>query len=219
MSGEMIRVLVADDHSIVREGIRHVLVESAGFEVVAEAADGDEALALAATHLPDVVVLDISMPRRNGLEVAAEIRRTFPEIHILILSMHDHTQYALEAVRAGAHGYLLKDAGPSEMREAVRSVHGGEAFFSPLIAPQLSATLAGKPGGEGAKATLDMLTARERDVLVRIAAGRTNKEIAAELGISPRTVETHRLSLTRKLDIRSVAGLTRFALETGLVTK
>lgn len=217
MSGEMIRVLVADDHSIVREGIRHVLVESAGFEVVAEAADGDEALALAATHLPDVVVLDISMPRRNGLEVAAEIRRTLPEIHILILSMHDHTQYALEAVRAGADGYLLKDAGPSEMREAVRLVHGGEAFFSPLIARQLGATLAGKPGEKGGKATLDLLTARERDVLVRIAEGRTTKEIAAELGISPRTVETHRLSLTRKLDIRSVAGLTRFALETGLL--
>jgi DNA-binding NarL/FixJ family response regulator len=105
------------------------------------------------------------------------------------------------------------------MREAVRAVHGGEAFFSPLIARQLSATLAGKPADEGGKATLDLLTARERDVLVRIAEGRTNKEIAAELGISPRTVETHRLSLTRKLDIRSVAGLTRFALETGLIMK
>ena len=213
----MIRVLVADDHSIVREGIRHVLVESAGFEVIAEASDGDEAVALAATHMPDVIVLDISMPGKNGLEAAAEIRRTLPEIRVLILSMHDHTQYALEAVRAGAHGYLLKDAGPSEMREAVRTVHGGDSFFSPSIAQQLSATLGGKPGADAGKATLDMLTGRERDVLAGIAEGRTNKEIAADLGISPRTVETHRLSLMRKLGIRSVAGLTRFAMETGLI--
>ncbi len=216
MSGELIRVLVADDHSMVREGIRHVLVESAGFEVVAEAANGDEALALATEHRPDVAVLDISMPGQTGLEVAAKIRETLPGVQVLILSMHEHTQYALEAVRAGAHGYLLKDTGPAEMREAVRTVHEGEPFFSPAIARQLTDTIRSGRGKEVGKATLDLLTARERDVLARIADGRTNKEIATDLGISPRTVETHRLSLMKKLDIRTIAGLTRFSIETGL---
>jgi DNA-binding NarL/FixJ family response regulator len=212
----LIRVLVADDHSMVREGIRHVLVESAGFQVVAEASNGDDALALATQHRPDVAVLDISMPGQTGLQVAAKIREGLPGVQILILSMHEHTQYALEAVRAGAHGYLLKDTGPAEMREAVRTVHGGEPFFSPTIARQLTDAISGARNQEVGKATLDLLTARERDVLVRIADGRSNKEIAADLRISPRTVETHRLSLMKKLDIRTVAGLTRFAIETGL---
>ncbi len=216
MSGPLIRVLVADDHSMVREGIRHVLVESAGFQVVAEASNGDDALALATQHRPDVAVLDISMPGQTGLQVAAKIREGLPGVQILILSMHEHTQYALEAVRAGAHGYLLKDTGPAEMREAVRTVHGGEPFFSPTIARQLTDAISGARNQEVGKATLDLLTARERDVLVRIADGRSNKEIAADLRISPRTVETHRLSLMKKLDIRTVAGLTRFAIETGL---
>lgn len=218
MSDALIRVLVADDHSMVREGIRHVLVESAGFRVVAEAANGDDALALATEHRPDVAVLDISMPGQTGLEVAAKIREVLPDVQILILSMHEHTQYALEAVRAGAHGYLLKDTGPAEMREAVRTVHGGEPFFSPTIARQLTDAITGGRSAEAGKATLDRLTARERDVLARIADGRSNKEIAADLGISPRTVETHRLSLMKKLDIHTVAGLTRFAIETGLST-
>lgn len=216
MSEALIRVLVADDHSMVREGIRHVLVESAGFQVVAEASNGDDALTLATEHRPDVAVLDISMPGQTGLEVAAKIREGLPGVQILILSMHEHTQYALEAVRAGAHGYLLKDTGPAEMREAVRTVHGGEPFFSPTIARQLTDSITGGRTREAGKATLDLLTARERDVLARIADGRSNKEIAADLGISHRTVETHRLSLMKKLDIHTVAGLTRFAIETGL---
>jgi DNA-binding NarL/FixJ family response regulator len=215
--GEPIRVLVADDHTVVREGIRHVLEREAGFHVVAEAANGTDALELAQAHRPDVALLDISMPGRSGLEVAAQIRQTLPETRVLILSMHDNTEYVLEAVRAGAHGYLLKDTAATELRRAVRAVQGGEAFFSPPIARRLSDAVRGELEREQRTGDLGSLSAREREVLQGIARGRTNKEIAAELGISHRTVETHRESLMRKLRIRTVAGLTKFALETGLV--
>lgn len=212
-----VRVLVADDHTVVREGIRHVLSASPEFEVVAEAADGDEALALAEELAPDVIVLDITMPGKNGLEVTAELRRRHPEIRILILSMHDHAEYVMEAVRLGAHGYVLKDSGPAELRAAVLAVQGGGGFFSPPIAQRLSAALRGDETPAGPRAALESLTGRERDVLLGVAAGRTNKQIAAELGISHRTVESHRESLMKKLELRSVAELTRFALEAGLL--
>lgn len=217
MTTDRIRVLVADDHAVVREGIRHVLEGAPGFEVVAEAADGKQAFILAQVHKPDVLLLDITMPGESGLEVAARLRSSLPEVHVLILSMHDHTEYVLEAVRAGAHGYLLKDAGPSELRDAVRAVHAGEAYFSPPVTRQLTAAVRGELVQERQTGMLERLTPRERDVLALVAEGRTNKQIGADLGISPRTVETHRESLMRKLKIRTVAGLTRFAIETGLV--
>jgi DNA-binding NarL/FixJ family response regulator len=211
-----IRVLVADDHTIVRSGIRHVLESEPGFIVVAEASTGAEALELASSLHPDVVVLDISMPGESGLRVAAELRRRVPETHVLILSMHDNTEYVLESIRAGAHGYLLKDTAATELRDAIRAVRRGESFFSPPIAGRLSAVVRGEaePTPSGA---LGHLTARERQVLVGIAQGQTNREIAQQLGISHRTVETHRESLMRKLEVRTVAGLTRLALEAGLV--
>ena len=136
---------------------------------------------------------------------------------MLILSVHDHPEYVLRAVRAGAHGYVLKDATPEHIREAVRTVHGGSEYFSPPVAAQLSAALRGEIEVEQRRGLVERLTPREQEVLVEIANGRSNKEIGATLGISPRTVETHRESLIRKLRIRTVAGLTRFALETGLV--
>ncbi|HEU5169785.1 MAG TPA: response regulator transcription factor [Gemmatimonadales bacterium] len=216
MTAAPIRVLVADDHGVVRAGIRHVLEREPGFEVVAEAATGAEAVSLAEAHRPDVVVLDISMPGESGLQTAARIRRTLPETRVLMLSMHDHPEYVLESVRAGAHGYLLKDTAATELRQAVRAVDGGEAFFSPPIARRLSDAVRGELARERRSGELDSLTARERDVLRGIVAGQTNKEIAAELGISHRTVETHRESLMRKLRIHTVAGLTRFALESGM---
>lgn len=212
-----IRVLIADDHALVREGIRHVLDEPEGFEIVAEAGRGDEALALAVDTRPDVAVLDITMAGGSGLEVAAQLRQTVPGVRILILSMHDNAQYLLQAVRAGANGYVLKDGPPAELREAVRSVHAGRTFFSPPVADKLSAAFRGELEQGHREAMLDVLTPREREVLRAVAGGQTSKEIAADLGISPRTVETHRESLMRKLRIRHVAGLTRFALQVGLI--
>jgi len=217
MTEPRIRVLVADDHVVVREGIRHVLAGAPDFDVVAEAGDGDETLALVERFVPDVVVLDITMPGKTGLEVTAELRKRFPAVRILILSMHEHSEYVMEAVRLGAHGYVLKDSGPAELRAAVRAVHEGAGFFSPGIAKRLTAALQGDGPPSGPRASLEALTARERDVLLGVAAGRTNKQIAAELGISHRTVETHRESLMRKLELRSIAELTRFALEAGLL--
>jgi DNA-binding NarL/FixJ family response regulator len=216
VSVPVIRVLVADDHAIVRTGIRHVLETEPGFSVVAEASNGAEALALATELLPDVAVLDISMPGMSGLQTAAELRRRAPDTRILMLSMHDNTEYVLESLRAGVHGYLLKDAAATELRGAIRAVRRGESFFSPAIAGRLGAVLRGDPEG-GRAAGLAQLSTRERQVLVGIAQGRTNREIALELGISHRTVETHRESLMRKLGVRTVAGLTRLALEAGLI--
>jgi len=213
---ERIRVVVADDHAVVRQGIRTVLASDERFEVVGEAGSGDEALALTTEHEPDVLLLDITMPGMTGLEVASRLREAAVPVRMLVLSMHDRPEYVLEAVRAGAHGYLLKDTGPRELREAVRAVHEGETYFSPAVAERLTAALRGELEREGRRGQLQLLTPREREVLRLIAGGRTNKEIAAELGISPRTVESHRESLTHKLRIRSIAGLTRFAIETGI---
>jgi DNA-binding NarL/FixJ family response regulator len=218
MSGAPVRVLVADDHAIVRTGIRHVLEGEPGFAVVGEAATGPQALALALELRPDVAVLDISMPGQSGLGVAAELRRQCPDTRVLILSMHDNTEYVLESVRAGAHGYLLKDTAATELRGAVRAVYQGESYFSPPIASRLSAVVRGDLAADATPAgLLAQLTGREREVLIGVTRGLTNKEIAAELGISHRTVETHRESLMRKLSLRSVAELTRFALETGVI--
>jgi DNA-binding NarL/FixJ family response regulator len=212
--GAPIRVLVADDHTIVRSGIRHVLESEQDFEVVGEAGSGAEALALATTLQPDVVVLDISMPDLSGLEVAARLRGS-GTTRVLILSMHNNAEYVLESVRAGAHGYLLKDTAATELRSAIRTVCRGESYFSPPVASRLTAAVRGEH--ETRRSAVDQLTGREREVLVGIARGCTNKEIAADLGISHRTVETHRDSLMRKLQIRTVAELTRFAIGTGIV--
>ena len=216
MSTPLIRVLVADDHAIVRTGIRHVLETEPGFTVVGEASNGTEALALALELVPDVAVLDISMPGVSGLQVAAELRERCPETRILILSMHDNTEYVLESLRAGVHGYLLKDSAAAELGSAIRAVRRGESFFSPPVAHQLGAVVRCELGGDRPDA-LATLTSRERQVLIGVAGGRTNKEIAQELGISHRTVESHRESLMRKLDVYTVAGLTKIALEEGLI--
>jgi DNA-binding NarL/FixJ family response regulator len=210
-----IRVLVADDHAIVRTGIRHVLESEPGFVVVGEASTGAEALDLASSLHPDVAVLDISLPGTSGLRVAAELRERAPETQVLILSMHDNTEYVLESLRAGVHGYLLKDTAATELRGAIRAVRRGESFFSPPIAGRLSAVVRGDPAGSSS--ALMQLTARERQVLTGIAEGLTNKEIAARLSLSPRTVESYRESLIRKLGIPSVAGLTKFALDAKLL--
>jgi len=212
-----IRVLVVDDHAVVREGIRSVLERQPGFEVVGEAGDGASALKLARSITPDVVVLDVSMPGGSGLRTAAELRTEVPEARVLILSMYDNAEYVMEAVRAGASGYLLKDSAATELRKAVTSVHEGESYYSGAVAEKLSAAKRGELDRESRAGQLTLLSGREREVLAGIARGLTNKEIGTELGISHRTVETHRESLMRKLRIHTVAGLTKFTLETGLV--
>jgi DNA-binding NarL/FixJ family response regulator len=205
----VIRVAVVDDHAVVREGIRRVLESDPMVVVVGEGKNGDEALALVAKENPDVLVIDVAMPGRNGLEVAADLARLGAPTRVLVLSMYDEPEYILQSVTAGARGYLLKDSPPAEVRRAVRAVHRGELFFPPEIAARLdqarNAPIPTSP--------FDVLTPRERDVLKGITGGETNKEIAARLGISHRTVETHRESLMDKLDIRTVAGLTKMVLE------
>ena len=212
-----IRILVADDHAVVREGIRHVLAAQHGFDIAGEAASGQEAVKLAGECEPDVVVLDVSMPGGTGLEVIADVRRAAPQARVLILSVHDEAEYVLQAVRAGADGYVRKDSSPAELRDAVRALDRGESVFGPAMALRLSDALRVESDRLARTSKLAQLTARERDVLEGIASGETNKEIASRYGISPRTVETHRESLMRKLEIHTVAGLTRLAVEEGLV--
>ena len=214
-----LKVLVVDDHSVVREGLRRVLEEGSGgdLRVVAEASNGAEAVDRAVREKPDVVLLDLTMPGPggSGLAVVRALRDRTPDTRVLILSVHDDREYVLESVRAGAHGYLRKDSSPAEIRQAIHAVCAGDSFFSPPVARHLASAVqadTSRPSG-----SLAALTARERDVLVGVASGRTNRETAAELGISVRTVETHRDSLMRKLGIHTVAELTRFALEHHLI--
>ena len=213
---EGLRVVIADDHTVVRQGIRIVLEEVPGLEVVGEAGDGAGALRLIAKFKPDVAVLDVTMPEKTGLEVAKELRESDSDIGILILSMHDDPEYVLQAVRAGADGYVLKDVAPSELRDAIQAVASGKAFFAERVTHQLSVGLREELEHEQRRARIGSLTGREVEVLVRIADGNTNREIGEELGISPRTVETHRERVMAKLRVRTVAGLTRLVVEYGL---
>ena len=214
-----IRVLVVDDHAVVREGIRHVL-SGGEFEVVGEGASAAEAVALAAAGMPDVIVLDISMPGGSGLHAVPEVLERSPKSRVLMLSVHDDLEYVLESVRSGAHGYLRKDSTPAELRSAVAAIHGGSVYYSPQVAQRLAEALrSGHAGAEAQRAprAVDVLTRREREILGKVAGGSTNKEIGAALGISTRTVEAHRDSLMKKLTIRTVAGLTRYALDQGII--
>lgn len=217
MSDPPIRIVIADDHALVREGVRRVLAEEPDIEVVAEAEDGPATVAAIERHSPDVVVADIAMPGASGFAVARTVARRFPEVRVLILSMHNNLEYVERAVREGCRGFLLKDeAGPSELRDAVRTVHAGGMVFSPGTSGHIASAVGGtNAGGPDVHA----LTPREREVLRFVARGLTSKAIAVELGISPRTVETHREKVMRKLDVHSVAGLTRLALETGILSE
>jgi DNA-binding NarL/FixJ family response regulator len=208
-----VRVLLADDHTLVRAGVRRILEAQPDFEVVAEVADGDAALAALRAHETDVLVLDLSMPGKDGFEVLREARDARPGVRVLVLSMHAGSEYVQRAVREGADGYLLKDSAVQDLVAGIRAVMDGRAFYSPAVQSQL-ARLAGDPRRrEG----LESLTEREREVLRQVARGLTTKEIASALDISMRTVDTHRANLMRKLDLRSVALLTQFAIREGLV--
>ncbi|MDG2283485.1 MAG: response regulator transcription factor [Longimicrobiales bacterium] len=213
MSNELLRVVIADDHSVVRQGIRGVLEEIDGLEVVGEAGDGAQALTMVAELAPDVVVLDVNMPEKSGLDVTMDLREQAHPARVLILSMHDDPEYVLQAVRAGADGYVLKDVSPAELRDAVQAVHEGRDYFTARVTQQLSVALRAEIEQEQRRTRLGSLTNREREVLLLVAQGLTNREIGDQLEISPRTVETHRERVMGKLRIRTVAGLTRFVVE------
>ena len=212
MSDESFRVVIADDHSVVRQGIRGVLEEIDGLEVVGEAGDGIEALGMVISLSPDVVVLDINMPERSGLEVTMALREEENPARVLVLSLHDDPEYVLQAVRAGADGYVLKDVSPAELRDAIIAVHEGRDHFTARVTQQLSVGLRREIEEEQLRARFGALTQREREVLLLVAQGLTNREAGAQLEISPRTVETHREREIDKLRIRTVAGPTRFVV-------
>ena len=206
-----IRVLLADDHLVVRQGLK-ALLESQGLEVVAEADEGHEAVRLASTEKPDIAVLDVSMPVLNGLDAAAEIRKVSPKTRAILLTVHDEDQYVTAALQAGIRGYVLKTQGTMDLVEAIRQVCNGQVYLSPGVSRAvIDAFLS--------KTTIDLepLSARERHVIQLIGEGKSTKTIAEVLGISVKTVESHRARLMRKLDIHDVASLVRYAIRRGLV--
>jgi len=212
---DKITILIADDHPVVRKGLHSCLARQERLKIVAEAADGDEALRRTRELVPDVVLLDISMPRMNGLEVTEALRKEVPQVKVLILSVHSNKEYVFRIIQAGAHGYISKEASPEELMRAIETVYAGEPFFSPEIA---RAALNQLVSSGGQKDPFAQLTEREREVLTLIASGRSNKEIAMRLGIGVRTIETHRERIMRRLGIHSVAGLTKFAIANGLIS-
>lgn len=211
-----VRVLLADDHTLVRAGIRALLQSIEGVEVVAESGDGREALELIARHRPDVALLDIAMPGMNGLEIAKRITRESPRTRVVILSMHADPSYVQQALRAGAAGYLLKGAAVSELPLALRSVMLGETYLTPKVSKHVVDGFLRE--GEGEPGPLHGLTKRQCEILQLIAEGHPTKEIATILDVSIKTVETHRARLMDRLDIHDVPGLVRFAIRAGLVS-
>lgn len=212
---QIIKVLVADDHPVVRKGLQLLLARQGHLRLVGEACDGDEALRKTRELKPDVVLMDISMPGMNGLAVTEVLRKELPQIKVLILSVHRNKEYIFRVIQAGAHGYVSKEAPPEEVLRAIESVHAGEPFFSEDIA---RAALNEFISSGGKKEPFSQLTSREREVLVLIAEGQSNKEIATGLGIGVRTIETHRERIMRRLGIHSVAGLTKYAIANGLIS-
>jgi two-component system nitrate/nitrite response regulator NarL len=210
-----IKILLADDHPVVRRGIASCLSRQPHLEILGEAADGQEALRKARELSPDIILMDIDMPQLNGLAVTEALRKEMPQVKVLILSMHSNTEYVLRIIQSGARGYVLKEASPEELIKAIETVNTGEAFFSTDVARvALNQFVRGKDSGSETA----QLTNREREVLVQIAEGLSNKEIASHLGVGVRTVETHRERIMRKLNIHSVAGLTKFAITNGLIS-
>ncbi|MEW6439772.1 MAG: response regulator transcription factor [bacterium] len=212
------RILIAEDHTILREGLRVLLSSNPDFEVVGEAEDGREAIRGTASLKPDLVLLDLSMPRMNGMEAISEIKRTSPVTKIVALTVHNAEEYVLAALQAGADGYVLKDAKHSELVMALRSVFSGKRYLSPGVSEKIiEGYLEGKKVTQ-CGSTWDSLTRREREILKLIAEGFKNKEIADFLHLSVKTVEKHRSNIMEKLNLHNVSALTAYAIEKGLVT-
>lgn len=213
---QQIRLLIVDDHPVVRRGIRMSLDQSVTIQIVGEASDGREALSLARELKPDVVLMDIDMPQMNGLAVTDLLRREMPDVKVLILSTYSNSDYVMRIIQCGARGFVLKEAAAEEVVHAIEAVQSGATHFSPDVA-RIALNQVVR-GGNDSSNPLGKLTNREREVLLYIAEGFSNKEIACQLNIGVRTVETHRERIMRKLDIHSVAGLTRFAIAQGMVS-
>jgi DNA-binding NarL/FixJ family response regulator len=210
-----IKVLIVDDHPVVRKGLWSCLENRPNIKVVGEAANGHEAIKQVASLEPDVVLMDISMPEMDGLQVTEKLHKDLPELKVLVLSVQSNREAVLRIIRAGARGYILKESSPDELVKAIEMVNAGEAFFSPPVARiALNQYVSELDETDPASRLSD----REREVLVLIASGKSNKEIASDLGIGVRTIETHRERIMRKLSIRSVAGLTKFAIANGLAS-
>jgi DNA-binding NarL/FixJ family response regulator len=213
---DSIRVVLADDHVLVRAGIRSLLERIAGVEIMGEAGTGHEVLRLLEFGLPDIILMDIWMPELNGLDTAARVRAKFPEVRVVMLSVNSAEEYVLQALRIGAKGYLLKNAGPMQLELAIRAVVRGETFLDSAVSRKVIEAYSRRTAGSGS--SFDRLTSRQRAVLQLVAEGCTSKQIATKLEISPKTVEMHRADLMSTLDIHDVAGLVRFAIRVGLIT-
>jgi two-component system nitrate/nitrite response regulator NarL len=210
-----IKVLIVDDHPVVRKGLHSCLANREHLKVVGEAADGAEAILKVTELLPDIVLMDIGMPGMDGLAVTEKLHKESPQTKVLVLSVHSTREYVLRIIKAGARGYVLKDAPTEELVKAIEVVYAGDAFFSPSVARiALNQYVAESDDRD----PMTRLSEREREVLVQIAEGKSNKEIAVKLGIGVRTIETHRERTMRKLDIHSVAGLTKFAIAHGMIS-
>ncbi|HET7088450.1 MAG TPA: response regulator transcription factor [Anaerolineae bacterium] len=213
---DKVQVLIADDHTIVRSGVRLLLQAEPDIEVVGEALNGDEAVALAESLRPDMVLMDIAMPGMDGLEATRQIKARFPDMHVLVLTMHRSDEYFFEMLKAGASGYVLKGAETNELIGAIRAVARGEVFLYPTMAKQLLQDYLNRLK-EGAGLPQPTLTPREREILRLLAEGYSNKEIAERLIVSPSTIHSHRTNLMRKLDLSSRHDLIRYARERGLI--
>jgi DNA-binding NarL/FixJ family response regulator len=213
-----IRILLAEDHAVMRTGLRLVLERQPDFRVVAEAANGREAVALAHQHVPDVIVMDIGMPNLNGIEAARQITTSLPQISIVILSMHSDEAYVLRALKAGARGYLLKESAEPDLIAAIRAVDGGKAFFSPAVSRMLVEDYVRQLQDREIEDSYELLTTREREVLQLVAEGKSNKDIANMLNLSLYTVESHRGNLMEKLNLHTVPELILYAVRKGVIS-
>jgi len=210
--------LLADDHTLMRSGLRVLLEQQSDLAVVGEASDGREAVALVASQRPDVLVMDIGMPSLNGIEAAAQITQSHPEISIVMLSMHSDESYVLRALKAGARGYLLKDSAEADLIRAVHSVTEGKSFFSPAVSKVLLDDYVRKLKRSGTEDPYDLLTPREREVLQLVAEGESNKDVAQLLNLSVYTVETHRSNIMEKLNLHGVPELILYAVRKGIIS-